>query len=141
MCISSKVSTLPLASPEHSLFGHMNISIYINVSKKIIVLFICYTTTEQCHMFVHHCSNYLEIDPEDGRNPDSLAADATFRLHTDQWFKGYESYESINSPEHFICHYNNLVRLARNSTSGAFETDASFRRQRGKREQKICDES
>ena len=53
--------------------------------------------------------------------------DATFTVHEDKWFDGFDAFESVNFPQHFIRHRNYRLRIDNYDGSQLYKNDASFK--------------
>ena len=74
--------------------------------------------------YLHHFNNFLYM--EDGTKPPNSTF-ATFFARKNRFFDGYEAYESVIYPNHFIRHGYLRLQVLEYDGPGAFEADASFR--------------
>jgi hypothetical protein len=48
-------------------------------------------------------------------------------MRKDKWFDGYEAFESVNYPEHFIRHQGYRLRISAYDGKELYKKDASFK--------------
>jgi hypothetical protein len=78
--------------------------------------------------YLRHYGYLLDLEKKDGaRNANIFDEDATFRIHENKFFNGFDSYESVNYPNYYIRHQGSRLKINVQDHSELYENDASFK--------------
>lgn len=77
-------------------------------------------------MYLRHQSFLLWEHPYQ-HSVAAYRADATYFVHSNKWFNGYDAYESCNYPQRFIRHQSYRLQISQDDGSLSVKKDGSFK--------------
>jgi hypothetical protein len=78
--------------------------------------------------YLRHYNFLVDVEQKLGaRNAHIFDLDATFRVHEDKYFNGFNAFESVNYHHYYIRHQSYRLKISEHDTTDLYKNDASFK--------------
>lgn len=77
--------------------------------------------------YLRHASYVMWLHSYDPSNSALYKNDATFTVRSNKWFDGFDVYESVNYPSHFIRHKDGRLMISSYDGTQLYKKDGSFK--------------